>query len=353
MKTDKSAKEIKLTELSKSAGCAAKLEPGILSRILNKLPKNTDENLIVGTETSDDAAVYKISEDLAIVQTLDFFPPMVDEPYLFGQIAAANALSDIYAMGGTPITALNIVAYPNCLGEEVLGEILRGGADKVREAGAIIAGGHSINDEEPKYGLSVTGVVNPKNIRKNWGAVSGDVLILTKPLGCGLVNTAVKAGMASDEALKEAVTSMVTLNKKAKEIFDQFDIHACTDVTGFGLAGHALEMASASDVTFEIDMKNLPIISEALCYAEMGLVPEGTYRNNQFVSSEVDFGLLTESYKDVVCDPQTSGGLLVSVAKEQSNEIMKRLHQAIPDIKMGVIGRVLNKEEKNIIFCND
>lgn len=350
MKPDISIKNVKLTQLSKSAGCAAKLEPGVLSRILDKLPKNIDEKLIVGTETSDDAAVYKISEDLALVQTLDFFPPMVDDPYIFGQIAAANALSDIYAMGGNPIIALNIVAYPSCLGEEILGEILRGGADKVREAGASIAGGHSINDEEPKYGLSVTGIVNPKMILRNYGAQPEDVLILTKPLGCGLINTAVKAGMASFEASKEVIMSMTTLNKKAKEVFCQFNIHSCTDVTGFGLAGHALEMASASGVSFEIDTKKLPVFSEALNYARMGLVPEGAYRNHKFVSSETEFCFTPEEYKDLVCDPQTSGGLLVSVDKEQSEDIIKNLHQAMPDMKLGIIGKVLDKKEKYITF---
>ncbi len=350
MKPDISVKKVKLTQLSKSAGCAAKLEPGVLSRILDKLPKIADENLIVGTETSDDAAVYKISEEIALVQTLDFFPPMVDDPYIFGQIAAANALSDIYAMGGNPITALNIVAYPSCLGEEVLGEILRGGADKVREAGASIAGGHSINDEEPKYGLSVTGIVNPKKILRNYGAQPGDVLILTKPLGCGLINTAVKAGMASFDASKEAIMSMTALNKKAKEVFVQFNIHSCTDVTGFGLAGHALEMASASGVSFEIDTKSLPVFFEALNYARMGLVPEGAYRNHKFVSSKVEFGFISEEYKDLVCDPQTSGGLLVSVNKEQSEDIIKNLHQAMPDVKLGIIGKVFDKKEKYITF---
>nr|WP_315022542.1 selenide, water dikinase SelD [uncultured Aminipila sp.] len=343
-------KNVKLTQLSKSAGCAAKLEPGVLSRILDNLPKIIDENLIVGTETCDDAAVYKISDDLALVQTLDFFPPMVDDPYIFGQIAAANALSDIYAMGGNPITALNIVAYPSCLGEEVLGEILRGGADKVREAGASIAGGHSINDEEPKYGLSVTGTVNPKKILRNYGAQPEDVLILTKPLGCGLINTAVKAGMASSEVSKEVIISMTTLNKKAKEVFCQFNIHSCTDVTGFGLAGHALEMASASGVSFEIDTKKLPVFFEALNYARMGLVPEGTYRNHKFVSCEAEFCFISEEYKDLVCDPQTSGGLLVSVDKEHSDDIIKKLHQAMPDMKLGIIGKVLDKKEKYITF---
>ena len=250
--------KIKLTRYSKSAGCAAKLGPKILSEVVGKLPKFQDEKLLVGVETSDDGAVYRISEDLAMIQTLDFFPPMVDEPYVFGQIAAANALSDIYAMGGEPRLALNIVAYPNCLGSETLGEILAGGASKVKEAGAVLAGGHSINDEEPKYGLSVTGFVHPDKIWKNAGARPQDLLILTKALGVGILNTAVKAEMASPEEKKAAQESMIYLNKTAMEVFRQFPIHCCTDVTGFSLAGHALEIAKASQVSLEIFTDKLP-----------------------------------------------------------------------------------------------
>ena len=235
--------KVKLTQYSKSAGCAAKLGPKILSEVVGKLPKFQDENLLVGVETSDDGAVYRISEDLAMIQTLDFFPPMVDEPYVFGQVAAANALSDIYAMGGEPRLALNIVAYPNCLGSEVLGEILAGGAAKVKEAGAVLAGGHSINDEEPKYGMSVTGFVHPDKIWKNAGARPGDLLILTKALGVGILN-----------------------------VFRRFSIHCCTDVTGFSLAGHALEIGKASQVSLEIFTEKLPLLPGVLDYASMGLV---------------------------------------------------------------------------------
>ena len=226
---------VKLTEFSKSAGCAAKIGPGVLAEVVGRLPSAVDENLIVGVETADDAAVYRVSDEVALIQTVDFFPPMVDDPYTFGQIAAANALSDVYAMGGEPRLALNVVAFPNCLGAEVLGEILAGGASKVQEAGAVLAGGHSINDEEPKYGLCVSGFVHPDRIWKNGGAQAGDVLLLTKPLGVGLINTAVKAGMASAEAEKKAVESMSCLNKMAMEVLREAEVHSCTDVTGFGI----------------------------------------------------------------------------------------------------------------------
>jgi len=229
--------KVKLTSMSPAAGCAAKIGPGTLAGILQGLPGFEDPNLLVGIETSDDGAVYQISEDTALIQTLDFFPPMVDDPYVFGQVAAANALSDIYAMGGEPKVALNIVAWPNCVNPKFLGEILRGGADKVKEAGAVLAGGHSIQDDVPKYGLSVTGLVHPDKVYKNCGAEPGDVLVLSKPLGTGIVNTAVKAEMASEEAEAEVIRVMTTLNKKAKEILEKFPVHACTDVTGFGLAG--------------------------------------------------------------------------------------------------------------------
>ena len=208
---------VKLTEFSKSAGCAAKIGPGILAEVVGRLPAAKDDRLMVGVETADDAAVYRVSDEVALIQTVDFFPPMVDDPFTFGQIAAANALSDVYAMGGEPRLALNVVAFPNCLGAEVLGEILAGGASKVKEAGAVLAGGHSINDEEPKYGLCVSGFVKPDRIWKNGGARTGDVLLLTKPLGVGLINTAVKAGMASEEAERKAVESMSCLNKLAME----------------------------------------------------------------------------------------------------------------------------------------
>ena len=341
--------EIRLTQLSKSAGCAAKLSPQILAEVVGKLPRFQDENLLVGVETSDDAAVYRITEDLAMIQTLDFFPPMVDDPYTFGQIAAANAMSDIYAMGGEPKVALNIVAYPNCLGPEGLEAILAGGASKVQEAGAVLAGGHSINDEEPKYGMSVTGFVHPDKIWKNYGAKPGDVMILTKPLGTGIINTAVKADMASEEAMEAARTSMTSLNKIAKEVFAEFPIHCCTDVTGFSLAGHSLEIARASEVTLEIQAEKLPILPEALWYASMGLVPEGTYRNKNYQKQEVSLGKgISEAVEDLIFDPQTSGGLLVCVEAAYAEEILAALENKGLATAAAVIGRVKEKQETYI-----
>lgn len=333
--------QVKLTAMSKTAGCAAKIGPGTLAGILETLPKFDDPNLLVGIETSDDGAIYKVSEDLALIQTLDFFTPVVDDPYTFGQVAAANALSDIYAMGGEPKVALNIVAWPNCVNPKFLGEILRGGAEKVKEAGAVLAGGHSIQDDEPKYGLSVTGFVHPDRIFKNCGAKVGDVLILTKPLGTGIVNTAVKADMASKEAQEEVIRVMTTLNKKAKRIIEKYEIHSCTDVTGFGLAGHSMEMAEGSGVTIDIWMDKLPIQKAALEYACMGLIPAGAYRNRSFTEDRIEIlEGVSEELQDIFFDPQTSGGLLVSVTPETAGQILKEFEEAGMETAYGIIGTV-------------
>ncbi|MGL5437860.1 MAG: selenide, water dikinase SelD [Lachnospiraceae bacterium] len=340
--------EVKLTQMTHSAGCAAKIGPGTLAEILTGLPQFEDANLLVGIETSDDAAVYQIGDDLALIQTLDFFPPMVDDPYLFGQIAAANALSDIYAMGGEPKVALNIVAWPNCVNPKFLGEILRGGADKVKEAGAVLAGGHSIQDDVPKYGLSVTGLVHPDSFWKNHGARPGDCLILTKPLGTGIVNTAIKAGMASAEAEQEVVRVMTTLNKQAKQILEQYDIHCCTDVTGFGLAGHGIEMAEGSRVTLEINAGCLPIQINAIEYAKMGLVPEGAYKNRSFAEDKVLADQVEEALQDIFFDPQTSGGLLFSVTPEAGGQIMAAFKAAGMGADCAVIGTVKAAESVSI-----
>ncbi|MDR1766472.1 MAG: selenide, water dikinase SelD [Lachnospiraceae bacterium] len=340
--------EVRLTAMSKTAGCAAKIGPGTLAAILEGLPRFSDPDLLVGIETSDDGAIYRISDELAVIQTLDFFTPVVDDPYTFGQVAAANALSDIYAMGGEPKLALNIVAWPNCVNPRFLGEILRGGADKVKEAGAVLAGGHSIQDDEPKYGMSVMGFVHPDRIFKNCGARPGDVLILTKPLGTGLVNTAVKAGMASDAARKEVIKVMTTLNQKAKRIIEKHEIHACTDVTGFGLAGHSLEMARGSSVAIEIDMGSAPLQGEALEYARTGLVPEGSYRNRSFCAADVDTGDVPEDLLDVFFDPQTSGGLLVSAAPDVAGRIMDGFAAEDIGTAFGIVGRVTGLKDKYV-----
>ena len=283
-----------------------------------------------------------------MIQTVDFFTPIVDDPYMFGQIAAANALSDVYAMGGEPKVALNIVCFPNCLDPEILGEILRGGADKVMESGAVLVGGHSVQDDEPKYGLCVSGFVNPSKLFKNYGCKPGDILILTKQIGSGIVNTAVKAELASEDAIKETQMVMASLNKKGKEAADGFPISACTDVTGFGLLGHAAEMAEASEVTFELHVDDIAFMEGAKEYASMGLIPGGAYKNEEHFGHLIDCDAVEEVYKDMLYDPQTSGGLIFSVPEEYKDEFMARLKGKDMDTKVSVIGRVLEKQDKYI-----
>ena len=314
---------------------------------MSELPKIVDKNLIVGVENSDDAAVYKINDEMAIIQTLDFFTPVVDDPYTFGQIAAANSLSDIYAMGGKPTLALNIVCFPTCISIDILGDILRGGADKVIEAGAIVIGGHSVEDDEPKYGLSVTGFVHPDKVLKNYGCKLGDVLILTKPLGIGIINTAFKRGLASVVAYNQAVKVMTTLNKYAGEIIAAHNINACTDITGFGIMGHCYEMAEASKVTLKLWKDKIPYIKEAKDYAEMGLVPAGSYRNRDYLKGKYELRNVSSWMKDIIFDPQTSGGLLVSASKEEAQKLMQELSKL--EIKSEIIGEVLSYEDKFII----
>lgn len=306
-----------------------------------------DDNLIVGIETSDDAAVYKLSEDIATIQTLDFFTPVVDDPYTFGQIAAANSLSDVYAMGGKPVVALNIVCFPNCLDIEILGEILKGGADKVIESGAVVVGGHTVQDDEPKFGLSVTGIVHPDKVLKNYGCKEGDVLIITKPLGVGIVNTAIKGEIASKRVYDEAVKWMATLNKYAGEIIVNYDIHACTDITGFGIMGHGYEMAEGSNMTLKLNKGSIPYIEEAREYAEMGLVPEGSYNNRAYLDGKYELKNVEPWMEDILFDPQTSGGLLVSLSKEESLKLMKEFEEK--NIPAWVIGEAIEKEDKYIV----
>ncbi|MEG2651627.1 MAG: selenide, water dikinase SelD, partial [Eubacterium sp.] len=278
---------IKLTKLAKCAGCGAKVGAGTLSELLGDLKVHQDENLIVGFDKSDDASVYKISEELALVQTLDFFPPIADDPYLFGQIAATNALSDVYAMGGEPKLAMNILCVTESMPREAVHEVLRGGYDKVYEAGAIITGGHSIIDEEPKYGLSVTGFVHPDKVLSNSGAKVGDQLILTKPLGVGILTTGAKVDMVKPENLDRVMTQMTTLNKAARDVMVKYRVHSCTDVTGFSLMGHGYEMAEGSDASLEIWTDGIKVLPQALELAEMGILPAGMYRNRSFCEAEV------------------------------------------------------------------
>ena len=304
----------------------------------------------MGLETSDDAAIYKVTDDIAMIQTVDFFTPVVDDPYTFGQIAAANALSDVWAMGGEPTVALNIVAFPNCLDPSILGDILAGGADKVKEAGAVLVGGHSIQDDEPKYGLCVSGFVHPDKIFKNYGSQPGDVLVLTKEIGSGIVNTAVKAEMASASASADVCRVMASLNQKGKRVAEKYPISACTDVTGFGLIGHCMEMAIASGVSFEINVSNIAFLDDAVEYAQMGLIPGGAYKNRAYAGDAVSADGVSEHFMDLVCDPQTSGGLLLSVPEKYLPAMLEDFKHAGMDTKVSVIGRVLPKKEKTIYF---
>ena len=315
---------------------------------MSKLPKFHDDNLIVGIETSDDAAIYKVTDEIAMIQTVDFFTPIVDDPYMFGQIAAANSLSDVWAMGGEPAVALNIVGFPNCLDPAILGDILAGGADKVKEAGAVLVGGHSVQDDEPKYGLCVSGFVHPDKIFKNYGCRPGDVLVLTKQIGSGVVNTAIKAEMASASAIQEAQIVMASLNKKGKQVVEKYDVSACTDITGFGLLGHCVEMASASEVTFEIRVKDVAYFADAVDYAKMGLVPAGAYKNRGYSIGKVETGAVEEHYLDLLYDPQTSGGLLISVSPEYLSDMLSDFKNAGMDTAVSVIGKVADKSDRLI-----
>lgn len=330
----------------KSGGCSAKLGPKVLSKVLAKLPKFEDANLLVGFESSDDASVYKLTDDIAMIQTLDFFPPMVEDPYIFGQIAATNAVSDIYAMGGTVKTAQNIVCFPETEDLNILGRIMEGGASKILEAGGVLSGGHSVNDKEIKYGLAVTGIVNPRKIYQNNTVQAGDVLILTKPLGVGIIMAANTVGEASDEAMQKAIKSMTTLNKKTAEVMQAYDIHACTDVTGFSFLGHLTEMLT-KEVSAVIDSKQIPIIAEALEYANNFLITSAGQRNRNFVGDKVVFEDIDFAMQELLFDPQTSGGLLISVSEKDGKNLVKQLH--LFDINAKIVGKIQEYNDKKIV----
>jgi selenide,water dikinase len=304
--------------------------PGDLNKAICDLPQMADPKLIRGLASPDDAGVYKLSDELAIIQTIDFFTPIVDDPYTFGQIAAANALSDVYAMGGEPLTAMNLVCFPvKSMDITVLKEILRGGVNKIIEAGALLVGGHSIEDDELKYGLSVTGTVHPKRLVTNSGARAGDRLILTKPLGTGIISTAVKAKAASEETIANIASSMATLNKTASELMQAVGAHGATDITGFGLLGHAVQMAENSRIGINISSASVPIFSEAAGFARSGLCPAGLYRNRDFYNRSVSIGNMVPAYlPDILFDPQTSGGLLISLTAGKAKRLLEKLKQA-------------------------
>lgn len=327
-------------------GCNAKIGPGNLGELLADLPKATSEKLLVGFDSTDDAAVIKLREDLAIIQTLDFFPTMVTDPYLFGKIAAANALSDVYAMGGEVLSALNIVAFPEEKDLGILKEILRGGAEKVQEAGAILAGGHSIHDSSVKYGLSVTGTIDPTKIYQNNTCQLGDHLILTKPLGVSIITVGYSAEEISEEAFVKATTSMETLNKYAMAIIRNYEINSCTDVTGFGLAGHLHEMVNGQ-YSAEIDSARLPYFEEAYQGAKEFILTAGGQRNRNYMEDKIDFQLNDFGIEELLFDPQTSGGLLVSVPADEAAALMAELQAA--GIPAQDFGTIIEKQDKELI----
>ena len=341
--------EVKLTKLAGCAGCGAKVGAGTLAKMLEGFRSHTDPRLIVGYDRSDDASVYVLDENTALIQTTDFFPPIVDDPYLYGKIAATNALSDVYAMGGEPKLALNILCAAEGMAEDTIREILRGGYDAAYEAGAIITGGHTIRGAEPIYGLAVSGFVHPEKVLTNSGARPGDVLILTKPLGVGILTTGAKADLTDGEVMERIYRQMATLNKAARDVMVKYPVHSCTDVTGFGLLGHSLEMAQGSGCTIRIRTDRVPYHPEAVELASMGLIPAGAYRNRDFAQAEVAvLGEVSLAVQDILYDPQTSGGLLMAVAPETAEECLKEMKAGVPEA--AVIGWVTEKEDTWLIL---
>jgi selenide,water dikinase len=334
-------KPFRLTESVKAAGCASKLSPAALDKVLGKLPRQNDPNVLVGFDHADDAGVYKITPDLAMVQTVDFFTPVVDDPYVFGQIAATNALSDIYAMGGKPVTSLALVCFPEKANLDILERILAGGLSKMVEAGCVVIGGHSIRDQEPKFGYAVTGLIDPKKILANAGAKPGDALIFTKALGTGVISTAIKRGKAEPAWIDAAIQSMTTLNKRGAEVIQQgeFRIHAMTDVTGFSMIGHAREMVLASEVSFRLNADSIPLLPGALECVRAGYIPGGLNNNRDFAECVVEYGDdVPEDLRSLLFDPQTAGGLLISVALEDSARLTQSLNAAgVPAVQIGEV----------------
>ncbi len=328
-----------------NGGCMAKLGPKFLQKVLDNIPQTSSENLLVGYESNDDASVYKVSDDIAIVQTLDFFTPLVDDPYTFGQIAATNALSDVYAMGGTVTSALNIVCFPETENPNILGEILRGGAEKVKEAGGVLTGGHSINDKDIKYGLSVNGIVNPNKIYKNNNTQIGDKIIMTKRLGTSIILTAKKVDVYDEEVYNKAIKQMTTLNKYTKDVLDNYNVNAVTDITGFGFLGHLLEMVNDNSII--INSKDLLYIKEAYDYAKEFIYTSGGQRNRNYLGDKVDFKVSDFALEEILFDPQTSGGFIVSVPSKEADAILNDLHKN--DVEASIVGEVIKKENYSII----
>jgi len=345
--------KIDLLGMVEAGGCSAKIPPKQLEEILRMIPVPEDPDILVGTETHDDAGVYRISNDLAMVVTTDFFPPVCSDPYEFGQIAAANAISDVYAMGGTPVIALNIVMFPAArLPIEVYSDILRGGSDKAAEAGVKIIGGHTIDDFPPKYGLAVVGYVHPEKIITNAGARPGDTLILTKPLGMGIILAGQRLGLTDHDEVSEVKKYMMLLNKNGAEIMKKHGILCATDITGFGLAGHVLKMAKASGVSLHLNMALVPLIGNAYRLADQGCLPGVSFRNLEFADPDTQFANgLDYNLKMIAFDAQTSGGLLMCVPENKTESVLSDLHKAgLPD--SAVIGNVSEKVDKYLMISN-
>ncbi len=333
---------IRLTQQVKAGGCASKLPPGLLAAVLSKLPRQTDANLLVGFDTSDDAGVYRIAPNLALVQTVDFFTPLVDDPFTFGQIAATNALSDVYAMGGRPVTALSVVCFPQDGDLEVLEAIMCGGMAKLGEAACVVLGGHSVRDQEIKFGYAVTGLIDPDRVLTNAGAQQGDDLILTKPIGTGVITTALKQGKAEPAWVAEAIRSMTTLNRLPSEVVTGAEgVHAMTDVTGFGLMGHARELALGSGMRIELIVDQVPRIEGALDAIARGAIPAGLLANREFaecVSADAPGVRIADDVRALLYDPQTAGGLLISAAAASSSALLQSLRAAgVAAIKIGSV----------------
>jgi selenide,water dikinase len=326
------------------------LPPGDLDKALCGIEFPSDENLLVGMDRADDAGVYKVSDDLAIIQTVDFFTPVVDDPYWFGQIAAANALSDIYAMGGVPKTAMNLVAFPvKDMDISILRQIIEGGLDKMTEAGVVLVGGHSVEDKELKYGLSVTGFVHPDRVLTKGNLRVGDQLILTKPIGTGIINTAIKGGLASPQSMETATKLMASLNRDAAELMKDHPVHACTDITGFGLLGHLAEMVQDSRLGVQIHLGRIPILPETLNYAGMGLLPAGVFKNREFYEGIVEMAPSVDRLlQDVLFDPRTSGGLLISLEGSDADDLLRELAEGgIRDA--AIVGEVVSEPKGKIL----
>ena len=324
-----------------------------LTQVLRHLPEVTDKNLLVGIKSADDAGVYKLTEELAIINTLDFFPPIIDDPYTFGQIAAVNALSDVYAMGGVPRLAMNIVAFPAGLDLSILEEIINGSMNKLSEAGVLLVGGHSIEDKEIKYGLSVTGLVHPKKVITNAGAKPGDMLILTKPIGVGVITTALKRRKIEPDEVKDAIDSMKALNDKASLIMQEVGVNACTDITGFGLLGHAMEMAEASNMAMTFKVKEIPFFPKAVELVKKSANHPKTIKSNkEYLANKIRIADdIKPEYENLLHDPQTSGGLLISVSPEKFQNLLERL--SIAGVQASVVGEVTKKRDGAVIIVEN